>query len=176
LFSLLHGDGDMDRGGMSMIGWRLAALSAAVAPTVLTIVTGPHSGSYDVGFVSLRPVDPAEVNAYYAWQSLVGLAVPALVVTVAWQCWRYWLPSPWSGRPLAATCHTCCRPSRPSSPGYTCRASLCPPPRCGCAAAHPPRPQARSRPADISPDLAGVAWVHICEIGGMDAAIRGVER
>lgn len=69
-----------------MIGWRLAALGAAVAPTVLTIVTGPHSGSYDVSFVSLRRVDPAEVNAYYAWQSLVGLAVPALVVTVAWLC------------------------------------------------------------------------------------------
>lgn len=57
------------------------ALGTAIVPAVLTIVTGPHSGDY-AGFVD-RPADPAELNAYYSWQSLVELAVPALIVAVA---------------------------------------------------------------------------------------------
>lgn len=68
--------------GVAMLGWRLVALGTAVVPTVLTIVTGPHSGNY-AGFAD-RPVDPAVLNAYNSWQSLVEAAVPALIVAVAW--------------------------------------------------------------------------------------------
>lgn len=69
--------------------WRLVALLAALAPTVLTLLTQPRAGSY-AGFVD-RPVDPGlvtEINAWYAWQTVVGLAVPAMVVGLAWLCRR----------------------------------------------------------------------------------------
>lgn len=65
-----------------MLGWRMVALGTAVVPTVLTIATGPHSGDYAA--IVDRPVDPAVLDAYNTWQSLVSLAVPAFIVAVAW--------------------------------------------------------------------------------------------
>ncbi|BCJ31824.1 hypothetical protein [Actinocatenispora sera] len=64
--------------------WRLVALAAALIPTALAVATGPHSGGY-VGFTD-RPVDPAELDLYLAWQTLVTMGVPAVIVAVAWLC------------------------------------------------------------------------------------------